>query len=58
MQSTEFSCTMNSERGNRKDATAEVYEVYGAIVVAGVKEKADARICVVCRGYKTHEEER
>ena len=49
---------MNSERGNRKDANTSVRSWYGAIVIAGVKEKADARMCVVCRGYKTHEEER
>ena len=49
---------MNSERGIRKDANTRVYEVYGAIVIAGEKWKADARMCVVCRGYKTHEEER
>ena len=43
---------------NRNDATQELYEVCGAIVIAGVKEKADACMCAVCRGYKTHEEER
>ena len=48
MRGTEFCCTMKSERENRKDA----------IVIAGVKEKADALRCVVCLGYKTHEEER
>ena len=26
--------------------------------MAGEKWKADARMCVVCRWYKTHEEER
>ena len=57
MQSTEFCCTMNSESGNRKVANTRVYEVYGAIVIAGEKEKAEARMCVVCRGYKTHDEE-
>ena len=49
---------MNSERGIRKDAPLEVYRRYRAIVLARVKGKADARMCVVCRGYKTHEEER
>ena len=34
-----------------------MYDLWGAIVIAGVKDKADARMCVVCRGYKTHEEE-
>ena len=58
MQGTEFCCTMNSERGNLKDANTSVRNVYGAIEIAGVKVKADARMCVVCRGYKTHEEER
>ena len=49
---------MNSERGNRKDAT-QVYAIgYGAIVIAREKEKAGARMCVVCRGYATHVEER
>ena len=45
-------------RGIRKDATQKVYDGYWAIVIAGVKEKADARMCVVCRGYATREEER
>ena len=59
MQSTKFCCTMKSESGIRKDANTRVYEgCFGAIVVAGEKEKADARMCVVCRGYKTHEEKR
>ena len=58
MQSTEFCCTMKSEREIRKDANTRVYEAYGAIVIAGEKGKADARMCVVCRGYKTHEEKR
>ena len=49
---------MKSERGIRKDANTRVYDRYGAIVSATVKEKADARMCVVCRGYATHEEER
>ena len=57
MQTAEFCCTMKSERGIRKDANTEVYEWCRAIVIAGVKVKADARMCVVCRGYKTHEEE-
>ena len=55
MQSTEFSFTMKSERGIRKDANTRVYEWYGAIVLARVKEKADARMCVVCQWYATHE---
>ena len=58
MQSTEFCCTMKSERGIRKDANTSVPRVYGAIVIAGVKEKADARMCMVCLWYATHEEER
>ena len=57
MQGTEFCCTMKSERGNRKDATPVYEQSYGAIVLARVKEKADARMCVVCRGNKAHEEE-
>ena len=58
MQSTEFGRTMNSERGNRKDATAVYDRLYWAIVLASEKEKANSRMCVVCRGYATHEEER
>ena len=58
MLGTEFCFTMNSESGNRKDANTSVPRADGAIVIAGVKGKADARMCVVCRGYKTHEEER
>ena len=42
---------------SRKDATAVYDYVCGAIVIAGEKWKADSRMCVVCRGYKTHEEE-
>ena len=58
MRGTEFCCTINSERGNRKDANSSVYDQCGAIAVARVMGKAGARMCVVCRGYKTHEEER
>ena len=58
MQGTKFGCTMKSEKGSRKDATPVYTKSYVAIVLARVKEKADARMCVVCRGYKTHEEER
>ena len=58
MQSTGFGCTMKSERGIRKDANTEVYDHYGAIVLARVKEKAGARMYVVCRGYATHVKER
>ena len=32
--------------------------MYGAIVLAREKEKADACMCVVCQWYKTREEER
>ena len=56
MQGTKFDCTMKSENGSLKDATP-VYTKSGAIVLARVKEKADARMCVVCLGYATHEEE-
>ena len=48
---------MNSEKGSRKDATPVYTNSYGATVLARVKEKADALMCVVCRGYKTHEGE-
>ena len=41
---------MNSERGIRKDATREVYQWYGAIVIAGVGGKAGASMYVVCLG--------
>ena len=58
MPGSKFYCTMIPRKGNRKDATREVYDRYGAIVIARVKWKADARMCVLCRGYKTHEEER
>ena len=58
MQGTKFGCTMKSENGSRKDATPVYTKSYGAIVLARVKEKADARMRVVCRGYATHEEER
>ena len=49
---------MIPRKSNRKDANTEVYDRYWAIVLAGEKEKADSRMCVVCRGYKTHAEER
>ena len=46
-------------KGNSKRTTTrEVYDRYGAIVIAGVPGKADARMCVVWPGYRTHEEER
>ena len=48
---------MKSERGIRKDANTRVYEECVAIVVAVERGKADARMCVVCRWYATHEEE-
>ena len=48
----------DSEKGNSKRRNASVHEECGAIVLARVKEKAGARMCEVCRGYKTHEEER
>ena len=44
-------------KGNRKDATRKVYRRYRAIVIARVQGKAEARMCTVGRGYKTHEEE-
>ena len=56
MQGSKLPCTMKSEKGSRKDATPGVTQVYGAIVIAGVKGKADARMCVVCWGYTTHVE--
>ena len=49
---------MKSEKGSRKDATPVYTKRYGAIVIARVKEKADAGMCVVCRWYATHKEER
>ena len=52
MQGTKFDCTMKSEKGSREDDTPEVTQVYGAIVLARVKEKADARMRVVCRGTR------
>ena len=52
MLGTKFCCTMNSERGNRKDANTSVQQVYGAIVIAVEKKKAGARMCVVCRGNR------
>ena len=58
MQGTKFDCTMKSEKESRKDVTPVYTKSYGAIVLARVKEKADAGMCVVCRGYATHEEER
>ena len=41
-----------------KKQTQECTIRYGAIVLARVKEKTVACMCAVCRGYKTHEEER
>ena len=49
---------MIPKKGIRKDATPVYTKSYGPIVLASVKERAGARMCVVCRGYKTHEEER
>ena len=47
---------MIPRKGIRKDATQVVTQVYGAIVIARVKEKAGACMCVVCWGYTTHVE--
>ena len=48
----------DSEKGViEKTQTQECQEWYGAIVLARVKEKVDARMCVVCLGYMAHEEE-
>ena len=58
MPGPEFYCTMIPRKGNRKDATQVVTQVYVAIVIARVKEKAGTGMCVVSRGYATHEEER
>ena len=49
---------MNSESGNRKDANASVRQVCGAVELTGVKGKAEARMYVLCRGFKMHVEER
>ena len=49
---------MIPRKGIRKDATPVYEERYVAIVLARVEEKADAGMCVVCRGYATHEDER
>ena len=58
MLGSKLQCTMIPRKGIRKDATPVYTKSYGAIVSARAIEKADARMCVVCRGYKTHEEER
>ena len=58
MQGSKLQCTMIPRKGIRKDATPVYIKRYGAIVLARVKEKADAGMCVVYRGYATHEEER
>ena len=58
MPGSKFYCTMILRKGNRKDATHVYTKSYGAIVLARVKGKADAGMCVVCRGYATHEEKR
>ena len=58
MQGSKLQCTMIPRKGIRKDATPVYTKSYGAIVLARVKGKADAGMCVVCRGYATHEEER
>ena len=58
MQGSKLQCTMIPRKGIRKDATPVYTKSYGAIVLARVKEKAGARMSVVCRGYATHEEER
>ena len=58
MQGSKLQCTMIPRKGIRKDATPVYEERYVAIVLARVEEKADAGMCVVCRWYATHEEER
>ena len=58
MQGSKLQSTMIPRKWIRKDATPEVYRRYMAIAIARVKEKANARMCVVCRGYATHEKER
>ena len=40
-------------KGKSKRRNTSVIPAYGAIVLARVKEKADARMCVVCRGEQT-----
>ena len=49
---------MNRKGEFEKTQTQECTIGYGAIVLARVKEKAGAGLCVVCRWYATHEEER
>ena len=58
MQGSKVQCTMIPRKGIRKDATLVVTQVYGAIVIARVKEKEGACMCVVCWGYTTHVEAR
>ena len=58
MRGSKLQCTMIPRKGIRKDATPVYEERCGAIVLARVKEKADARMCVVCRWYATHKKER
>ena len=48
----------DAKTGDSKRRNASVHEEFGAIVIARAREKADARMCVVCRGYKTHAEVR
>ena len=45
---------MDLEKTQNSKCTSRVR----AIVIAGEKEKVGARVCVVCYGIKTHEEER
>ena len=45
-------------KGISKRRNASVHEELRGSRLARVKEKAGARVCVVCRGYTTHEEER
>ena len=56
MQGSKLQCTMIPRNGIRKDATPVYTKSYGAIVLARVKEKAGACMCVVCWGYTTHVE--
>ena len=50
----EYGVRLHHEFGKWKSKrrNTRVYDRYGAIVVAGVKVKAGARVCVVCRGTK------
>ena len=48
----------DSEKWEIEKTQTQVYDQLMAIVIARVKWKADARMCVVCRECATHEEER